>query len=197
MNGNVQRSSRLLVRNGEAIPALRARIRTPLGIDLLVATDGDAITASDFVARTRAKSEPAPHPLLAQVRLQVNAYFSRRLDRFDVPLALVGTPMQVAIWRFVAQLPFGETISYADVGRALGYPRAHRAVAMAMGRSPFDLFIPAHRVVGADGRIKGAGVGSTRRALLHFEGLLSAVADDAIRSSGRSPRSGRPPRPSR
>ncbi len=176
---------------------MRARIPTPLGFDLLVATNGEAITASEFVARTRAKSESAPHPLLAQARLQVNAYFARRLDRFDVPLALAGTPMQLAIWRFVAQLPFGETISYADVGRALGYPRAHRAVAMAMGRSPLDLFIPAHRVVGADGRVKGAGAGSTRRALLHFEGLLKALADDAIRPSGRSPRSGRPPRPSR
>ena len=176
----VQRSSHLLVRNREAIPALRTRIRTPIGLDLLVATDGHTIVASDFVARTRGDGRGTPHALLGEARAQVNAYFARRLERFDLPLAFVGTPLQIAIWSFAARLPFGEIVSYADVGRALGHPRAHRAVAMAMGRSPFDLFVPAHRIVGADGRIKGAGPGSTRRALLYFEGRLRAVTDDAI-----------------
>ncbi|MHB8146242.1 MAG: methylated-DNA--[protein]-cysteine S-methyltransferase [Vulcanimicrobiaceae bacterium] len=176
---------------------MRIRIRTPLGGDLLVATDGTTIVASDFVARSRGNTGTGPHPLLEEARDQVDAYFARRLQRFDLPLSFEGTPMQIAIWSFVARLPFGEVVSYADVGRALGHPHAHRAVATAMGRSPFDLFVPAHRVIGADGRIKGAGPGSLRRRLLHFEGSLRAVTDDAIRSSGRSQHSGPQPRRSR
>ena len=74
-------------------------------------------------------------------------------------------------WRCVAALEVGEIVSYADVARAIGRPGAHRGVATAMGRSPLDLFIPAHRVVGADGRIRGASPGSMRRALLAFEGI--------------------------
>lgn len=174
------------------LPAFTKRIATPFGLELLIATDGEAIVGSDFVPRARSRARSASHPLLEAAHEQVASYFARRLRRFDLPLALVGTALQIAIWRFVAQLEVGEVISYADVGRALGHPRAHRAVALAMGRSPFDLFVPAHRVIGADGRIKGAGTTSMRRRLLHFEGVLNAPTDDAIRALDRSPRSGPP-----
>ena len=75
------------------------------------------------------------------------------------------------VWDLVSQLEVGELISYGDVARAVGFPGAHRGVAAAMGRSPYDLLIPAHRVVGSDGRIKGAGPNSMRRRLLVFEGI--------------------------
>ena len=172
------------------------RIGTPIGYDLVVETDGATIVASNFMRRVRAANDE-PHPLLLEARRQVEAYFARKLARFELPLALRGTPLQCAIWHFVATLPYGEVISYADVGRALGHPRAHRAVAMAMGQSPYDLFIPAHRVIGADGRIKGANAGSIRRRLLVFEGMLSSVRDDAIRSWAPDPHCDRPLRRSR
>ncbi len=148
--------------------AATARIATPFGLDLVVRAIGGSIVASDFVAHRAAAAQPSDMLLRETVR-QVRAYCARRLERFDLPLALEGTPLQIAAWTIVSELAFGEVVSYADVARAIGRPGAHRGVAAAMGRTPLDLFVPAHRVVGADGRVRGAPEGSLRRRLLAFE----------------------------
>ncbi|HEX8805917.1 MAG TPA: methylated-DNA--[protein]-cysteine S-methyltransferase, partial [Candidatus Aquilonibacter sp.] len=145
---------------------------TPIGAVLHVSADEGAIVACDFRPRARLRSTPVRDPLLREARDQINAYFRKRLRRFDLPLALHGTPFEVAVWELVASLEVGELISYVDVGRALGRLRAHRTVAAAMRHAPYDLLIPAHRVIGADGRIKGAGPNSLRRRLLAFEGIV-------------------------
>jgi len=170
---------------------MQVRISTPWRFDLLVASDGSAILAAQFVARgkrsTRASfdcspsgsaqddndcSPPGSAPddrLLDEAQEQVRAYFARRLRRFDLPLALRGTSFACAVWETVADTEFGEFVSYADVARAIGRPLAHRGVAAAMGRTPIDLFVPAHRVIGADGRVKGATPGGMREWLVAFE----------------------------
>ncbi|HZV77414.1 MAG TPA: methylated-DNA--[protein]-cysteine S-methyltransferase [Candidatus Babeliales bacterium] len=134
----------------------------------MISGNGQAIVASSFVP-VRGTYEKPSDALLAEAREQVRAYFSRRLKRFDLPLLFGGTPFEVAAWRAVAALAFGEFVSYADVARAIGKPLAHRGVARAMTRAPLDLLVPAHRVIGADGRIKGAGRGSLRVRLAAFE----------------------------
>src|SRR5271170_2785213 len=129
-------------------------IATPFGAPLALEVDAEAIVACDFRPRARASAGRAAHPILREAATQLRAYFAKRLHRFDLPLALHGTPLQVAVWQLVSQLETGELISYSDVARAVGSPGAHRGVAAAMGRSPYDLLIPAHRVIGADGKIK-------------------------------------------
>ena len=152
-----------------ALPApMELRISTPLGRDLLIVGNGEAILASKFVAPRRGAPKPSD-ALLAEASAQVRAYFRRRLARFDLPLAFEGTPFQIAAWHAVATLAFGEFVSYADVARAIGRPLAHRGVAKAMTLAPLDLLVPAHRVIGADGRIKGAGPRSMRLRLAAFE----------------------------
>jgi methylated-DNA-[protein]-cysteine S-methyltransferase len=154
-------------------------LSTPLGVSLRIANDGEEISAADFVppARTTRPRSPLEREAAAQVR----AYFARRLDRFDLPLRFEGTAFECGVWQLVASLHVGELISYGDVGRALGHPRSHRGVAAAMRKTPIDLFVPAHRVVGADARVKGDGNGSLRRRLLVFEGF-TVGADGAIRT---------------
>jgi methylated-DNA-[protein]-cysteine S-methyltransferase len=144
-------------------------VRTPLGKDFLIVSNGSAILASCFIPRRRTVQIKAADALLDEASAQVRAYFGRRLCRFDLPLEFSGTPLQIAAWRAVASLSFGEFVSYAEVARAIGRPNAHRGVAAAMARTPTDLFVPAHRVVGADGRVKGAERGSVRARLFAFE----------------------------
>ncbi len=152
------------------------RVPTPLARDLLILGNGGAIFASNFVTRKPSRRSKPGDALLAEAASQVRAYFARRLRRFDLPLALEGTPLQLAAWKAVASLGFGEFVSYADVARAIGRPTAHRGVATAMARTPLDLFIPAHRVIGADQRIKGATPGSVRFRLAQFERAHAARA---------------------
>lgn len=145
---------------------------TPFGASLLVRAEQERIVTCEFRPRSRARAAPVRDPLLREARAQLRAYFKKRLRCFDLPLALEGTRFQVTVWELVASLEFGELVSYGDVARAIGAPLAHRGVAAAMARTPCDLLIPAHRVIGADGRIKGAGPNSLRRRLLAFEGIV-------------------------
>lgn len=167
---------------------IRCRIPTPLRRDLLIIGNGEAILSSDFVPPGHVLATKPSDALLAEAWEQVEAYFCRRLLRFDLPLTLQGTDLQVAAWRAVASLAFGEFVSYADVARAIGKPLAHRGVAAAMARTKIDLFVPAHRVVGADGRIKGAGPRSVRLRLAEFELARRAARPHRRRSPASPPR---------
>jgi methylated-DNA-[protein]-cysteine S-methyltransferase len=148
-----------------------ARVPTPFGRDLFVRCAGDRVAESRFVAQARqgAAERRVRHVVLRETLGQLDAYFARRLRRFELPLQLHGTPFAVAVWEAVAALAVGDRVSYSDIAHAIGRPSAHRAVATALAQTPLALFVPAHRVVGADGRVKGAAPGSMRRRLLAFE----------------------------
>lgn len=149
----------------------RAALETPLDLVLLVESDGECIRGASFSSRTPKAACGQPDALLREAASQVRAYFRKRLARFDLPLRLEGTAFQNDVWRFVAGLETGQLVSYGDLARLVGRPRAHRGVAAAMRETPIDLFVPAHRVVGADGTVRGAGPNSVRRRLLAFEGI--------------------------
>ena len=146
-----------------------ADIPTPLGVHLRVTSSPAALVCARFVTARVPLRRPRDHRLLSATAAQVRAYFARRLERFDLPMDIEGTPFQRDVWRVVAALAFGQIVSYADVARAIGRPSAHRGVAAAMRRTPIDLFIAAHRVVGADGRVRGCPPGGLRARLLRFE----------------------------
>ncbi len=144
---------------------------TPLGLGLFIQSNGASITFSEF---RRAQPIGASDPVLKEAAKQVRAYFARRLEVFTLPLDLEqGTAFERDVWRAVSQLHFGYFASYAEVARAVGRPRSHRGVAAAMRRTRIDLFIPAHRILGADRRLKGCGPRSIRARLAAFEGLGS------------------------
>jgi methylated-DNA-[protein]-cysteine S-methyltransferase len=105
-------------------------------------------------------------PLLIEAREQLEAYFDLRLMRFDLPLAPRGTEFQQRVWDVLRAVPFGETISYAELARRVGKPKAMRAVGAANGRNPLMIVVPCHRVIGADGSLTGFGGGIERKRWL-------------------------------
>ena len=116
---------------------------------------------------TRSTSRVAP--VLAELR----AYFAGRLRRFTTPLDLRGTEFQLRCWRVLLDIPYGETITYAELARRVGSPRGYRAVGMANHDNPAAIIVPCHRVLASDGSLGGYGGGlDIKRALLELEGAL-------------------------
>jgi O-6-methylguanine DNA methyltransferase len=106
---------------------------------------------------------------------ELSEYFAGRRREFTFPLDLRGTPFQLACWRALLAIPYGETRSYADIARAVGKPQAFRAVGMANNRNPIAIVVPCHRVIASDGTLCGYGGGlDVKRRLLELEGALTA-----------------------
>jgi len=105
---------------------------------------------------------------------QLGDYFEGKRQDFDLPLALEGTPFQKKVWLALADIPYGETISYAELARRIGSPKAVRAVGSANGQNPIPIVLPCHRVIGSDGKLRGYAGGLDMKArLLRLEnGLL-------------------------
>jgi len=106
----------------------------------------------------------------AEVIRQLQAYFSGELKEFNVPLAMEGTEFQLRVWNALRAIPYGETISYAQLAERIGNPKAVRAVGLANGSNPIPIIVPCHRVIGSDGSLTGFGGGlSTKKRLLELE----------------------------
>lgn len=149
-------------------------LETPIGT-LLVAGDAAAIHRIEFPKRGKAarpeadwiESERGP---VAQAARQLREYFAGKRTEFDLPLAPRGTDFQRGVWKRLQEIPYGQTISYGELARRVGNPKASRAVGAANGSNPIPIVIPCHRVIGANGRLTGFGGGlPTKETLLALE----------------------------
>lgn len=118
-------------------------------------------------------SSHMPSPVSDLANLQLQEYFARRRTTFDLPLLPSGTPFQRAVWRAMAEIPYGEVRTYGQIAAAIGKPGACRAVGQAANRNPIWIVIPCHRVVGSNNRLTGyAGGLPMKQALLDLEQTL-------------------------
>jgi methylated-DNA-[protein]-cysteine S-methyltransferase len=147
---------------------------TPIGT-LLVAGDEQAIQRIEFP-----KDGKPGHPEagwrelelgpVAEAVRQLREYFSGRRTQFELPLNPQGTAFQRSVWRQLQDIPYGETISYGELAKRVGNPKASRAVGAANGQNPIPIVIPCHRVIGSNGKLTGFGGGlPTKEALLALE----------------------------
>ena len=154
--------------------------RTPIGELSLIASDRGLHTILwPKTSARQAGITPVPrrnpdHPMLRQAAAQLDEYFAGTRTDFDIPLDLRGTRFQVAAWRALAEIPFGETTTYGRQAAALGVPTAARAIGAANRVNPVCIVLPCHRVVGADGSLTGfAGGLHIKQWLLEHEARVS------------------------
>lgn len=125
---------------------------------------------------------PAPahiHARATEWLGQIDGYFAGRRRDFDLPILTSGTKFQEAVWCELRKIPYGQTASYSDIARAIGRPRAARAVAQACHVNPIAIIIPCHRVIGADGSLTGYAAGlEIKRLLLRLEHRVARVEVD-------------------
>ena len=114
------------------------------------------------------------HPLIVLACQQLQAYFDKKSPCFSLPLdASAGTPFQQSVWNALQEIAPGQTSSYGAIAQTIGKPSAARAVGAAVGRNPWSIIVPCHRVVGANGALTGYAGGLNRKvALLQREGML-------------------------
>jgi len=148
-------------------------LETPIG-ELLLAGDADGLSLIGF-PKGSMRREPEPDWIfnekpLAEARRQLREYFAGKRRGFDLPLNLSGTEFQVSVLRALLEIPYGETVSYGEIAKRIGRPRAVRAVGAANGRNPLPVVVPCHRVIGSTGDLTGFGGGlDTKEALLRLE----------------------------
>ena len=151
-------------------PRLSRIVSSPIG-RLLLTGDGHALTGLWMLDADRHSardlgltSSPAT---FTEVATQLEEYFAGDRKEFTVPLAPAGTAFQLAVWTQLTTIPYGSTVSYGDIARALGKRLvASRAVGLANGANPISIIVPCHRVIGADGSLTGYGGGLDRKELL-------------------------------
>ena len=147
-------------------------VESPVGC-LALEADGDTLTGVRWAGDSERATDAKAPPVLREAQRQLDRYFKRKLDRFDLPLAARGTPFQKSVWTMMSAIPFGETATYGGMAMALG--SGPRAVGMACGRNPLPIIVPCHRVLGSGGKEGGFSGGQglpTKRKLLALEGVV-------------------------
>jgi len=142
---------------------------------LLIAGDEEAVRYIQFpkngkAVRPQADWRESSRGAVAEAVRQLREYFAGKREQFDLPLHPEGTAFQRGVWRRLQEIPYGETISYGELAKRVGNPKASRAVGAANGQNPIPIVIPCHRVIGADGKLTGFGGGlPIKEALLTLE----------------------------
>jgi len=147
----------------------RATVRSPFG-RFVVEGDDDGLTRiylpHEAASATKAWSDP-----VRSAAKQLEEYFAGERTDFDVDLHVAATDFQVDVWSALMTVPYGQVVTYQDIARAVGRPRAFRAVGNANGKNPFPVIVPCHRIVASNGLGGYAGGLSVKRALLALEGV--------------------------
>jgi len=169
----------------EPLQFLLDRLATPIGELLIVADRAGKLRTIDWTdheARMRQLLDrqygKGAYTIAAArdpggLTRTMRAYFKGDIAAIDtLPVETAGTPFQTSVWRALRRIRGGKTISYAELARRIGKPRAIRAAGLANGQNPISIVVPCHRVIGSDGSLTGYGGGLPRKKwLLEHEGV--------------------------
>ena len=150
------------------------RLNTPAGALKLITTNEKLIAllwdTSKLPSSAFSMSEDNNHPILCTTEIQLKDFFEGRRTSFELPIEPQGTLFEKLVWKALLEIPFGETVSYSFIAHTIGRPKAVRAVGTAIGKNPYSIIIPCHRVIGSNGNLTGfAGGLAAKQKLLDFE----------------------------
>jgi methylated-DNA-[protein]-cysteine S-methyltransferase len=150
---------------------------SPNGIWKIKADQG-AVTEISVCKGKKTAYESSEDPVIQQAIQQLSEYFTGKRTSFELPLSTPGTEFQKKVWEALQQIPYGKTISYAQLAQAVGNPKACRAVGSANGKNPVAIVIPCHRVIASDGTLGGYAYGlEVKKELLELEKLNELGCD--------------------
>ena len=140
-------------------------VQSPLGTIQVIGIER-GVRSIQFVDDTE-EDNPHLHISMQQCTEQLGEYFEKRRTSFHTfDIAVQGTEFQQRVWEAAMEVPFGETVTYADIAKAIGNPDASRAVGTALGANPLLLIVPCHRIVPSSGAIGGFAAGGWRKKWL-------------------------------
>lgn len=148
----------------------RRSFPSPFGFITITAED-EKITSVELCKKANSLGSSN---VLEDAAKQLDLYLKGNLPKFSLPLKVSGTPFQLAVWKAIAKVPFGKTISYGEIAKSIGKPQAVRAVGAAVGANPTPLVVGCHRVLGSNGSLTGYSGGQgikTKKLLLDHEGI--------------------------
>lgn len=135
-------------------------------VRLLLPAPGGADTSANHPCQSALPDSP----LLLEACRQLDEYFSHQRKTFQLPTKQPGTPFQQQVWQALESIPYGQTRSYQDIARAIGNPKAMRAVGQANNRNRILILVPCHRVIQKDGQLGGFEFGpNVKEWLLELE----------------------------
>ncbi len=151
----------------------RDTLDTPLGTLTLEASEC-GLSSIQFPNRPKSMvGRLTSNAVIKLAQRELTAYFASQLKAFSVPLDWHGTAFQESVWQALTAIPYGETVTYADIARAIGRPQSARPTGGAVGRNPLPIIVPCHRVIGSDRTLTGFTGGlNIKVALLELEGRL-------------------------
>jgi len=142
---------------------------SPFG-NIIIESDGNTITGLKTEKNAKPIGKKEANTLTDITAMQLKEYFTGKRKKFDIPLNPQGTDFQRSVWKALQEIPYGKTRSYKQIAKAIGNPKACRAVGMANNKNPIWILIPCHRVIGTDGALTGYGGGlEMKKRLLNIE----------------------------
>lgn len=154
--------------------AVLGKTDSPVGPLLIVASDSGVISIAwekelknksfkKYLAKLKTDDE---HPVIVEVKKQLNEYFLGKRKNFELNVIVEGTEFQKKSWKQLSKIPYGKTISYSEQAKMLGDSKKARAVGMANSKNPVSIIVPCHRVIGKNGKLTGFGGGLNNKKIL-------------------------------
>ena len=136
--------------------------QSPVG-PLVIESDGTSVIRVDVLKK---RTKDTPDAVTKNCTKELERYFSGKTTSFSAPMEARGTAFQKSVWKEMKKIPHGKTLTYAQIAKRIGKPKAVRAVGTACGKNPLLILIPCHRVVGSNGGLGGYSAGIAKKVWL-------------------------------